>query len=298
MNIKIHIVDAFTLEPGAGNRAGVVLDADGLSVSQMQAIAAFAGYSETAFVLQAKSSDHDLQVRYFTPIMEVPICGHATIAAHFIRARQEQLKQESFQVLTGAGILPVWISGEGPDTKITMQQATPTFGAVLNDSEISMMLKGLGLAPDDLVQGLPAQIVSTGHSKVIIPVRNTAILRKIDLDKDTLTSLSNLISCKGFFPFAVLKNQEEFATQGRMFAPAIGIEEDPITGNANGPAGAYLYHYDVLKLDGELTYSAHQGYEMGKLGTKFVTLNNQGANQLNVKISGNAVSVGTLVFPG
>jgi len=298
MNTQIHIVDAFTLAPETGNRAGVVLNSDNLSDAQMQSIAAFAGYSETAFVLPAKSADHDLQVRYFSPTMEVPICGHATIAAHFIRAQQGKLKQEKYQVLTGAGILSVWISGEGAASKVTMQQATPTFGPVLNEAERALMLAGLGLAEDDLVAGLPAQIVSTGHSKVIIPLRDSQILKNIVLDKDILITLSQRISCNGYFPFAVINNQHQFATQGRMFAPAIGIDEDPVTGNANGPVGAYLYHHNRIAIDGELTYAARQGCEMGRPGTIFVTLNNQNANRLIVKITGNAVSVGTRMYAG
>lgn len=79
----IYVVDAFTTKPNTGNRAGVVLDADQLTTQEMQDIAAFAGYSETAFVLSPKDPSHDIHVRYFTPTDEVPICGHATIATHF-----------------------------------------------------------------------------------------------------------------------------------------------------------------------------------------------------------------------
>ncbi len=82
----IYVVDAFTTKPNTGNRAGVVLDADHLTAQEMQDIAAFAGYSETAFVLSPKDQSHDIHVRYFTTTHEVPICGHATIATHFLRA--------------------------------------------------------------------------------------------------------------------------------------------------------------------------------------------------------------------
>ena len=81
--ITVHIVDAFTDKVDTGNRAGVVLEADALSETEMQKIAKFAGYSETAFVLSSDAQDHDVHVRYFTPSSEVPICGHATIATHW-----------------------------------------------------------------------------------------------------------------------------------------------------------------------------------------------------------------------
>ncbi|WP_260018028.1 PhzF family phenazine biosynthesis isomerase [Leisingera sp. S132] len=83
-----------------------MLEAAGLSSSEMQAIAGFAGLSETAFVLPAPGQDHDLQVRYFTPSAEVPICGHATVAAHFLRARMLGQPDYRVRVLTGAGVLP------------------------------------------------------------------------------------------------------------------------------------------------------------------------------------------------
>ncbi|WP_283816481.1 PhzF family phenazine biosynthesis isomerase [Pseudodesulfovibrio sediminis] len=86
--ISVLLVDAFTSTPGKGNRAGVVLDATGLSESEMQAVAHTVDVSETAFMIPTPdSTEHALHVRYFTPSTEVPTCGHATVGAHFARAR-------------------------------------------------------------------------------------------------------------------------------------------------------------------------------------------------------------------
>ncbi|WP_229506588.1 PhzF family phenazine biosynthesis isomerase [Massilia sp. BJB1822] len=86
--VRLAHIDSFTRTPFRGNPAGVVLDADGLSSQQMQDIAHELRHSETAFVLKPHGQDHDLHIRYFTPSVEVPVCGHATIAAHYARACQ------------------------------------------------------------------------------------------------------------------------------------------------------------------------------------------------------------------
>ncbi|MCP4021810.1 MAG: PhzF family phenazine biosynthesis isomerase, partial [Desulfobacteraceae bacterium] len=107
--ISIYQIDSFTNEKFKGNPAGVVLDADALSKDQMLVIAREMNNSETAFILSAQGDDHDVWLRYFTPATEVPICGHATIAAHFVRALENQMDSCVVLHKTGAGILPVEI---------------------------------------------------------------------------------------------------------------------------------------------------------------------------------------------
>ena len=85
---RVYVTDAFTSKPFSGNAAGVVTNADGLSDIQMQCIARELNLSETAFILQPDGGDHDVRIRFFTPTREVPVCGHATIAAHATRARE------------------------------------------------------------------------------------------------------------------------------------------------------------------------------------------------------------------
>lgn len=293
--VKIHIVDAFTQTIGTGNRAGVVLDAEGLSDTEMQGIAAFAGYSETAFVLPPKGTDHDIHIRYFTPKLEVPICGHATVATHFLRAQLLGASQYLVNAKTGAGILPVSVSGNGRDARVTMTQGPVDYGAILNDEEQSQLLQGLGIAKSELLGELPIQIISTGHSKVMIPLKSRSVLDSLEPDPEKLFALSQRIECKGYFTFTISKTSTSIETFGRMFAPAIGIFEDPVTGNANGPAGAYLFKYGLLAAEPEQTYAGHQGHKMGKPGTVFVTVNSKSEN-LTVKVSGHAVLAGERFF--
>ncbi|MVO15283.1 PhzF family phenazine biosynthesis isomerase [Parasedimentitalea huanghaiensis] len=294
--VTIHIVDAFTDTPETGNRAGVVLDAGGLNATEMQDIAAFAGFSETAFVLPAQGPDHDLQVRYFTPQIEVPICGHATIATHFLRASVSGDASYPLNVLTGAGILPVEVSKDDEELRVSMTQGAVEYGQFLNTEELDLLAAALGLEQSDFADGLPAQIVSTGHSKVIIPIQSRDVLDGLEPDAEKLTLLSNKIGCNGFFPVVLDKSGGALETYGRMFAPAIGIAEDPVTGNANGPTGAYLVKHGVIKLTGSFSYQGHQGHKMGKRGTVFVTLSLDGEN-LKVQVAGQAVRAGELEYP-
>lgn len=111
MKPQVYHVDAFTSQPFRGNSAGVVFPADNLSEAQMQLIARELGHSETAFLLH--SDDSDVRIRYFTPTVEVPICGHATVAAHYVRAK-----------VLGLGNCTVWQTSLSGKHRVTIEITT------------------------------------------------------------------------------------------------------------------------------------------------------------------------------
>ena len=125
---RIYQVDAFTRSRFHGNPAGVVPDADGLTDEQMQRIARELNNSETAFIFSPQSAEHDAVVRFFTPTTEVPLCGHATIAAHYVRAIEGTAVSGRVLQKTKAGILPVDIVKEDDDFSIIMTQGNPEIG--------------------------------------------------------------------------------------------------------------------------------------------------------------------------
>lgn len=295
--VEIYLVDAFTKEVNQGNRAGVVFDADDLSAEEMQRVAAFANVSETAFVIGSDDKNsHDVYVRYFTPTHEVPICGHATIATHYLRAQKLGLKAGRVLAKTGIGILPVDIVQDGEETKIIMTQGTPEMGEVLTDQQKRVLLAALNISEDDLVDGLPVQISSTGHSKVMIPLRDQSIVHALSPDLEPLRRLSHEIDSDGFYVFSIEDDAHSYKTHGRMFAPAIGIAEDPVTGNANGPAGLYLAHHGVINLDESYVYHAIQGEAMGKPGVVEVRLKKEGERVSLVQVAGSAVVAQSLSY--
>lgn len=197
----------------------------------------------------------------------------------------------SFYVIraaTGAGILPVEVSGADEDLLVTMTQGPVVYERILMDTMWDQLLSALALSQSDLHGVLPVQIVSTGHSKVMVPVHNRSKVDGAVPNTKALTLLSEEIGCNGYFLFTPEHTHSQFQTYGRMFAPAIGIPEDPVTGNANGPAGAYLTHHLSWDLKEPITYLGHQGHKMGKPGTVRVQVLRK-ANELVVKVAGHAV---------
>ncbi|OIQ49794.1 putative isomerase YddE [Pseudodesulfovibrio hydrargyri] len=293
--ITVFLADAFTTEPGKGNRAGVVLDAEGLPDAAMRAVAALVGVSETAFLSPApEGADYDLVQRYFTPEVEVPTCGHATIGSHFVRARALGMAHGRVRIMTGAGVLPVDLETVDGRLKVTMTQGavafTPPYGAEVREA----ILAGLGLGPGDLADGLPVQEVSTGHSKVMVPIRSVAVLDGLAPDMAALRALSREIGCNGYFVFVLNGGQDPCLTSGRMFAPAVGIDEDPVTGNGNGPCGAYLSRYGVLPDQPVVRYLGRQGVAMGSEGRIEVTVTRDSNGPHKVQVGGTAVEAGRL----
>lgn len=286
MKPQIYHVDAFTSEPFRGNSAGVVLHADGLSEAQMQLIARELRHSETAFLLT--SDDSDVRIRYFTPTVEVPICGHATVAAHYVRAKALGLGDCTVWQTSLAGRHRVEIHAEKDDYRISLEQGTPEFEPPLDGEIRAAIIAALHLTEDDMLPGLPIQVASTGHSKVMIPLKPGVDIDALSPNLPALTALSQKIGCNGFFPFQIRPGKNE--TDGRMFSPAIGIVEDPVTGNANGPMGAWLVHHNLMAHDGNiLRVQGHQGRALGRDGVVDVAVTVRNNQPEKVTISGSAV---------
>lgn len=288
---QVYQIDSFTKEKFAGNPAGVVLNADGLSEGEMQKIARELNNSETAFIFSSNSDEYDVHVRFFTPACEVPICGHATIAAHYVYALENRLENARLYQKTGAGILPVDIVKEGDDYKMIMTQGKIEFGDILQGNMLDDLLTGLQIDADELLDDYPVQIVSTGHSKVMVGIKHIETLHALAPNMEQLKKVSVSINCNGFYLFTRHDN-ESALIHGRMFAPAAGINEDPVTGNANGPLGAYLVHHQLVKHDGaSFSFDAIQGEAMKRPGKISVNVKISESEPVEVKISGNAVSV-------
>lgn len=288
---RLYQVDAFTTELFAGNPAGVVPNADGLGDDQMQAIARELNNSETAFVCEPRHTDHDVRIRFFTPTTEVPSCGHATIAAHHVRAVEKALPTCTVVQKIGAGILPVQVVRSGANYRIAMTQAAPEFQAPLSSRQRDRIVRALGLDAGDIRGDCPVQIVSTGHSKVMIGIRALDKLHALQPDLAKLAEISRRIDCNGYYVF-VLTPTDEHLVHGRMFAPAIGIAEDPVTGNANGPLGAYLVRHRLASpAEGTLVFRARQGEAMGRPGVVDVSVDVEDGSPKTVRVAGQAVIV-------
>ena len=286
---RLYQVDSFARRVLAGNPAGVVLDARGLSDEEMRQIARELNNSETAFILPG-GDGYDVEVRFFTPVCEVPICGHATIAAHYVRAKELGLGACRVVQKTKAGILPVDIVPEGGDVSIVMTQARPVIGAPLAPELTEKICAALGFSPAELRPDCPVCVASTGSGKVMLGIRSDELLNSLAPDMGELKELTPLSGGSGFHVFT-LHPGEEYLARGRYFNPAGGIPEDPVTGNANGPLGAYLVRFGLFQegVKDEFRFKIVQGEAIRRAGTMDVIVAVKNGRPVLVRIAGRAV---------
>lgn len=288
--LRVYQIDAFTTRRYQGNPAGVVANAQGLSDAQMQLIARELNNSETAFILPAEDPGHDVRVRFFTPTTEVPVCGHATIAAHYVLAL-EGGGEGSRRQLTGAGVQRIDTLAEHDDYRIAIEQNAPVFHSPLAPPLAAEVAAALGVAVEALDPRCPMQFVSTGHGKLLIGLRDRDTLQSLQPDATRLTALGPRVDSRGFFAFTLdTPDDDEAYTWGRMFAPGIGIAEDPVTGNANGPLGAYLVRHGLIDAgEGRARYRARQTAGNGRTGWMDVEVQAVAGEPVGVTITGRAV---------
>lgn len=289
--ITIYQIDSFTREKFKGNPAGVVLNAKNLTESQMQQIARELNNSETAFVFNSAENNYEAEVRYFTPRTEVPVCGHATIAALYAMAMENKLKACTIRIKTKVGILPIEIIPVEEDYQVVMTQGKFELLPPFDASTSNNIIKALGLTSADLNPACPIQIASTGHSKVMVGINSRQTLNRLTPNMHELAQISKTIACNGYFVFTFDSDSESILTYGRMFAPAIGIGEDPVTGNANGPLGGYLVENKLVPFNDKFEFWGAQGETINRQGMMQVKVDVKDGKPSIIRIKGEAVIV-------
>jgi PhzF family phenazine biosynthesis protein len=232
------LVDAFTDEPLAGNAAGVVPDAAGLSTDRMQAVARELAVSETAFLHPPEDPDADRRIRYFTPTQEVDLCGHATIASHAHLYAEGVIDAGTHALETNVGVLDVEVEADGT---VWMTQDDPEVWEV--DVDYDRVGDALGMDPAtlrDVGADLPAAYASTGLPFLVVPVNFLEALRDADPDMAAVEELAADYDATGVYAFTFDALEAESTLHARMWAPGAGVPEDPVTGTASGACGAYL----------------------------------------------------------
>ncbi|TYP99120.1 PhzF family phenazine biosynthesis protein [Tenacibaculum adriaticum] len=239
--INVQILNAFVDNDKGGNPAGVVLDADNLSDKNKLEIAAKVSLSETAFV--SKSTSADFKLDFFTPNKQIAHCGHATIATF------SYLKQ--LAILKNNNAIKETIDGNRKikliDDLAFMEQLSPKYANVSHKED--QILKSLGLKKSDLMQNAPIQLVNTGNSFMLIPVKNSEILKNIIPDFSLIDEISETFDLIGYYVFSTDVENPERDASTRMFGPRYDILEEAGTGMAAGPLACYLY--DVLTIKKE-----------------------------------------------
>jgi PhzF family phenazine biosynthesis protein len=295
---RLFHVDAFTRQRFCGNPARVILGGDELKDEQMQTIASELN-GETAFVLAAESADHDLQVRFFTPNHEVPFVGHVTLATHYVLAKCGLRNRGVLRQRSHAGIAEVELSETDGDFHISLTISPPSLGPILQDDHRGQVLDALGISSPYLQADCPLQILTKGGSRLLVGMRSPDLLPSLKPDMQELTRLTPHIGAEGYFVFALNPNNKgEISTVSRMFCPAIGIPEDPVSGNAHGMLGTYLLaHNLVTPKDKLLRFRGYQGESVKRPGIVDVEVTCTGAVAQSVRISGDAVILYEAALP-
>ncbi len=283
---RASLVDAFTRNPGAGNRAGVVVDGGGHDERAMRDVARAVAASETAFVL-APGEGADLTLRYFTPAMEVPFCGHATVAtAHRLAELGRLAVPGRYTLGCAAGRLALELEPFEGGCRVWLE--TPLYPWSESPIPAGEIARLLGGEPAALDAELP--VLRTGP-KILVPFRRRTDLWRLAPRYDELVERGSAVGVRGAFAFTRETIEPGSVSHARFFAPAEGIREDPVTGSAHGPLVDYLLRNGVLSppSDGTpLRARAEQGDAMGKPGR--LDLEVMGASG-RIRIGGVAVTV-------
>jgi PhzF family phenazine biosynthesis protein len=297
--LRIFQVDAFTATRFTGNPAIVVLDADGQNETTFPAVAREFSHAEVAFVFAANAADHDVRLRFFNARKEAPFVGHATVAAHAVLMTLGRRTVGICRQRSGTGIIEVSAQIEqramGHETVIEFRQTAPELEAPLPFKTTLRVAEALRLPATHLHDVMPARIARKGSSRLLVPISDPRHLEKLSPNFESLISLGSELGTEGFFLFAVNRDSDEIWTESRMFCPALGIPEDPVSGNAHAMLAAYLWDMGQFGKK-STTFMGRQGYQMKRPGQVRVRLEIDKGSLIAAHIAGTAiiVSEGTL----
>ena len=292
-------VDVFTNRAFGGNPLAVFPEAEGLTAEEMQCLAREMNLSETTFVFPAREPRADFRVRIFTPTREVPFAGHPVVGTHWALAHlgwvgiREPVTEVRFEL--GVGVLPADLHVvDGQVEKVVMTQAKPEFLGILDD--VTDLAEGLGLRWKAITDtGLPVQVVSTGYPQMMVPIRFLSEVQALGAEKLNVAALGRACrtaqtDCVMVFTFET--ERPDSTVHVRMFAPLLGVPEDPATGSANGGLGAYLVHHRAVPSEGPTVHIvSEQGKELGRPSTLYVEVDRVEDEITTVRVGGQVVLV-------
>jgi trans-2,3-dihydro-3-hydroxyanthranilate isomerase len=290
--LRYHLVDVFTNKAFGGNPLAVFTAGHNVTSSEaMQRIAKELNLSETTFVLPAEDDENDFKVRIFTPATELPAAGHPTIGTAYVLAQENFIDEELVHFEEGVGVIPVALQFEdGVPAMITMDQLIPEFGSILeNRDEIAAMLS---LEPDDLLEGYPVQVLSNGVPITYVPLRNLDAIRRFEMRLDLWKQHQAATGTTGIHMFTPQTETPGTSVHSRVSALGAGIMEDPATGIASGPLGAYLVAYGLAPAGNPSQMIGEQGFEMGRPSFIHITIDHAGDEITRVRVGGQCVAIG------
>jgi trans-2,3-dihydro-3-hydroxyanthranilate isomerase len=284
--LRYEVLDVFADAPYVGNPLAVVFDADDLDTASMQAIAREFNLSETTFPVRTTTAGADYRLRIFTPRTELPFAGHPSVGTAWLMAQRGRVKRGVVVQECGAGLLPLDVDDNGA----TLSGGEPACSDPLDPEPL---LAAVGLTAADLDPLGPPRSVGTGVTQVHLPVRADALARAVP-DQARIDAAH---PDKAIAVFAWDADARE--ARVRMFAPGLGVPEDPATGSAALGFGVWLAASGVVPADATTSYTIRQGIEMGRPSTLECTVTTEGGRVVRTTVTGRVVAVarGEIVAP-
>ena len=294
MRLNFHLLDVFSDRQFGGNPLAVFPDPPlDLPAGAMQQIAKELNLSETTFVFPPTQPKNDFRLRIFTPAAELPMAGHPTVGSAYLLAKLgrtgDTARASTITFEEGVGPIEVTIhrDQQGNPAEVWMRQPIPQFLDILRDR--AAIAEILSLREDDLVADAPLQVLSSGLPFLFVVVQSLQAMASVRLQIDKWQDRLAGTNAQNIFVTTTETQFPGATVHSRMFAPALGVAEDPATGSASGPLGAYLLHYGLVS-DGELV--SEQGVEMGRPSFIRIRVERRGDSFTEVAIGGACAYMG------
>jgi trans-2,3-dihydro-3-hydroxyanthranilate isomerase len=281
MELDYHIVDVFTTTPFEGNPLAVITDASQLDTSAMQRIAREFNLSETRFIVPGAARNGATRVRIFTPNFEMEFAGHPTIGTAYVMRRLGivPLDAQSFTLDENVGPVRVRVDrGDDPLLWLT----TPPIRTVRTFTH-EECAAAIGLSPSDLLPSVPCELLTAGNPTVFVALKDAATVDRATIDSVAIFALADQTGMPTvIFPFAPVAS----GAYSRMFAPELGVTEDPATGSSTGPLAAFMMKYGLIGGDDGTAFVSEQGTKMGRRSLLHVIVHGKNGSD-GIEVGGN-----------
>ncbi len=287
MDLVYHIVDVFTKAALEGNALAVFPDASMLDAKTMQRIAREFNLSETTFVLPAQSREGATRVRIFTPNAEMDFAGHPTIGTAYVMRRLALVAKNATSFTLDENIGPVNVrvdAGDDPMLWLTTPEIR-YIGTIARD----MCAAAVSLGESDLLPDIPCEIHSAGNPTLLIPLRDAATVDRARVDSQAFAAL---VEACGLPALAFVFSPRDGGAYSRMFAPHLGVPEDPATGSATGPLAAFMVKHGLVSRADGSSFVSEQGRTMGRRSLLHVLIHGDGGSA-GIEVGGNVTPVAT-----
>jgi trans-2,3-dihydro-3-hydroxyanthranilate isomerase len=286
--------DVFTDRRFGGNQLAVFPEAAGLPARTMQQIAREIGFAETTFVEPPVDRESDVRMRIFTPEVEMPMAGHPVIGSTFALARERRIPASRGSWVFGLNIGALTVDLEWREQALTfvwMTQPLPEFGPTFDPSAVATALG----VPDrsSTATGLPIEQVSCGIPFVMVPMETRKAVDAAVPDTRAFDALAHTTGHNHFsvYLFTTEAGADQATVYTRMFAPGLGVYEDPATGSASGPLGCYLVRHAVIPPDRAGSILNLQGARLGRPSWIHIAIESSGGAISRVRVGGRSVFV-------